>query len=52
MENKFTLDEIDKTFTKYKLNQMADGVVVAKKSDKLIFNLGGKLDAVIHRFCK
>ena len=43
----FTLEEIDKTFTKYKVNELADGVVVAKKEDYLIFNLGGKLDAFI-----
>ena len=43
----FTLEEIDKTFTKYKVNELADGVVVAKKEDYLIFNLGGKLDAII-----
>ena len=43
----FTLEEIDKTFRKYKVNELADGVVVAKKQDHLIFNLGGKLDAVV-----
>lgn len=43
----FTLEEIDKTFRKYKVNELADGVVVAKKEDHLIFNLGGKLDAII-----
>ena len=31
----FTLEEIDKTFTKYKVNELADGVVVAKKEDYL-----------------
>ena len=43
----FTLEEIDKTFRKYKVNELADGVVVAKKADHLIFNLGGKLDAIV-----
>lgn len=47
MGENFTLEEIDKTFKKYKLNELADGVVVAIREDKLIFNLGGKLDAIV-----
>ncbi len=47
MGENFTLEEIDKTFKKYKLNELADGVVVSKKDEKLIFNIGGKLDAVV-----
>lgn len=46
MEN-FNLEEIDKTFTNYKKGQIFDGVVVAKRSDGLIFNIGGKNDAFI-----
>lgn len=44
---KFTIEEVDKTFRKYKVNELAEGIVVAKKSDGLVFNLGGKLDAFI-----
>lgn len=47
MGENFTLEEIDKTFKKYKVNELADGVVVSKKDEKLIFNIGGKLDAVV-----
>lgn len=47
MDVKFGLDEIEKTFTKYRANEMVEGVVVAIHDDGLIFNLGGKLDAFI-----
>lgn len=47
MDNKFTMEEIEKTIRKYKNNELAEGIVVAKKADVLIFNLGGKLDAII-----
>lgn len=44
---KFTIEEVEKTFRKYKVNELAEGIVVAKKSDGLVFNLGGKVDAFI-----
>lgn len=44
---KFDLDAIDKTFTTYKKGQMFDGVVVTKREDGVIFNIGGKNDAYI-----
>lgn len=44
---KFSLEEIDKTFTNYKKGQIFDGVVVTKRQDGLIFNIGGKNDAFI-----
>ena len=47
MEKNFTMEEIEKTFRNYKVNELAEGIVVAKKSDGVIFNLGGKLDAYI-----
>lgn len=46
-DTKFSMDQIEKTFTKYKLNQMLDGVVVLKRQDGVIFNVGGKSDAFI-----
>jgi ribosomal protein S1 len=45
--DKFNLEEIDKTFTSYKKGQIFDGVVVTKRPDGLIFNIGGKNDAFI-----
>lgn len=47
MDVKFGLEEIEKTFTFYKPNEIVEGVVVAKKDNGLIFNLGGKLDSYI-----
>ena len=44
---KFTLEEVEKTWTRYKLNQVLDGVVVLKREDGVIFNIGGKSDAFI-----
>lgn len=44
---KFDLNAIDKTFTTYKKGQMFDGVVVIKREDGVIFNIGGKNDAFI-----
>lgn len=46
-EVKFDLSEVEKTFTQYKLNQILDGVVVQKREDGVVFNIGGKLDAFI-----
>ena len=47
MEEKFNLEAIDKTFTNYKCGHMFDGVVVIKKEDGCIFNIGGKNDAYL-----
>lgn len=47
MDIKFGLDEIEKTFTNYRTNEMVDGVVVSINDNGLVFNLGGKLDAFI-----
>lgn len=49
MENKFNLDEIEKTFTDYKSGKVFDGVVVIKRDDGVIFNIGGKNDAFIKK---
>lgn len=47
MSEKFNLDIIDKTFTTYKKGQSFDGVVVLRREDGVIFNIGGKNDAFI-----
>lgn len=47
MENKFDLETIEKTFADYKNGKMYDGVVVTKREDGVIFNIGGKNDAFI-----
>ena len=47
MSEKFNLDLIDKTFTSYKKGQAFDGVVVLKRDDGVIFNIGGKNDVFI-----
>lgn len=47
MSENFNLEMIDKTFTSYKKGQMFDGVVVIKREDGAIFNIGGKNDAFI-----
>lgn len=44
---KFDINEIDKTFAQYKKGQIFDGVVVIKRNDGVIFNIGGKNDAFI-----
>jgi len=44
---KFNIEEIDKTFAEYKKGQILDGVVVIKRNDGVIFNIGGKNDAFI-----
>lgn len=46
-EMKFDMSAIDQTFTAYKKGQMFDGVVVIKREDGVIFNIGGKNDAFI-----
>lgn len=47
MSENFNLEMIDKTFTTYKRGQSFDGVVVLKRDDGVIFNIGGKNDAFI-----
>lgn len=44
---KFNMDTIERTFTSYKRGQMFDGVVVIKREDGCIFNIGGKNDAFL-----
>lgn len=46
-DEKFDLEAIEKTFTYYKTGQMFDGVVVIKREDGCIFNIGGKNDAFL-----
>lgn len=46
-EEKFDLASIDRTFTEYKRGQMFDGVVVIKRDNGCIFNIGGKNDAFL-----
>lgn len=46
-DEKFNLDVIEKTMTSYKKGQMFDGVVVIKREDGIIFNIGGKNDAFL-----
>ncbi len=48
-EVKFSLSEIDKTFARYKKDDIYDGVVVLKRADGVIFNIGGKSDAFIDK---
>lgn len=47
--SEFNLEEIEKTFTSYKKGQLHDGVVVFKRDDGVIFNIGGKKDAFIEK---
>lgn len=46
---KFDMNLINQTFTDYKKGQMFDGVVVIKREDGCIFNIGGKNDAFLPR---
>lgn len=48
-EVKFNLSEIDKTFARYKKDDIYDGVVILKRDDGVIFNIGGKSDAFIDK---
>ncbi len=43
----FNLEEIEKTFASYKKGGLQSGVVVFKREDGVIFNVGGKKDAFI-----
>ena len=50
MESKeFNLEAIEKTFTRYTKGKVLDGVVVLKRQDGVIFNIGGKNDAFIEK---
>lgn len=49
MNEEFNLESIEKTFASYKKGQLFDGVVVIKRDDGVIFNIGGKNDAFIAR---
>ena len=46
---KFDLNSIEQTFANYKKDNIYDGIVVAKKENGVIFNIGGKSDAFIKR---
>lgn len=48
-EIKFNMSAIEKTFARYKKNDIFDGVVIQKKDDGVIFNIGGKSDAFIKK---
>ncbi len=48
-EDKFDLNSIDKTFARYKKNDIFDGVVILKREDGVVFNIGGKSDAFINK---
>ena len=47
MSEKFNMELIDKTFTSYRKGQSFEGVVVLRRGDGVIFNIGGKNDAFI-----
>ncbi len=47
MDSNFNLVEIDKTFASYKNGKIFDGVVVIKRKEGVIFNIGGKNDTFI-----
>jgi len=46
---KFNLNVIEQTLADYKKNSIYDGVVIAKREDGVIFNIGGKSDAFIRK---
>ena len=48
-ETKFNLNAIDQTFTRYNKDDLFDGVVILKREDGIIFNIGGKSDAFISK---
>lgn len=47
--SEFNLEAIEKTFTSYKKGELQSGVVVFKREDGVIFNIGGKKDAFIDK---
>lgn len=44
---KFNMESIEETFANYKKNSIYDGIVIAKRDDGIIFNIGGKSDSFI-----
>lgn len=50
MDEKFDLDSIDKTFTRFKVGAKVNATVVAKLKSGLLVNIGGKKDGLIP-FC-
>ena len=49
METQFNLEAIDKSFQTYSAGKMVEGVVILKRDDGVIFNIGGKRDSFIPR---
>ena len=47
IDEKFDMATVEKTFTSYRQGQMFDGVVIIKRDDGCIFNIGGKNDAFL-----
>ncbi|MBQ7884927.1 MAG: S1 RNA-binding domain-containing protein [Clostridia bacterium] len=47
---KFNMDSISETFANYKKNSIYDGIVIAKRDDGVVFNIGGKSDSFISKF--
>ena len=47
MDEKFNLDSIDKTFTRFKVGAKVNATVVAKLKGGLLVNIGGKKDGFI-----
>ena len=47
METQFNLDEIEKSFQTYSAGKIVEGVVILKRDDGIIFNIGGKRDSFI-----
>lgn len=46
---KFSIESINQTLANYKKNSIYDGIVIAKREDGVIFNIGGKSDAFIRK---
>lgn len=46
---KFNMDSISQTLAEYKKNSIYEGIVIAKREDGVIFNIGGKSDSFISR---
>lgn len=47
MDEKFNLDNIDKTFTRFKVGAQVSAVCVEKLKDGILLNIGGKKDGLI-----
>ena len=48
-KEKFDMNLVNETFASYKKGQMFDGVIVIKRENGCIFNIGGKNDAYLPR---